>query len=62
MAAWDDPEGCRRSLERKLSRVQALVKPGWHVNRGYLYDTSMEAYAAGRNDFIDRIREALEDQ
>jgi hypothetical protein len=50
MAAWDDPEGYRRSLERKLSRVRGLAD----AMRTWEFITPQSAAGA--------ILDALEDQ
>lgn len=61
MAAWDDPEGYRRSLERKLSRVRELM--------GSTYEgavMSNERYGEGFHDgwriAMSHVCEALGDQ
>lgn len=44
-----------------LWEIERLVSPGWHTNLGYLYDTTSEAYAAGRNSVLDALRHAIAD-
>lgn len=54
-------EALRVSWDRAatIARVEALVQPGWHTNNGHKFETHMEAYAAGQNAFIDKVRAAL---
>lgn len=49
----------RDEAREALARVEALTEPGWHTNRGHEYSNLGDAYAAGRNDFINRLRAAL---
>lgn len=41
------------------AQLEEITKPQWHPNKGYEYDSDMEAYAGGRNAVIDKIRELL---
>lgn len=58
-AARDTALREKADLEARLAAVEALVAPAWRANRGHEYDTTTKAFAAGRNDHIDRIRAAL---
>ena len=49
----------RDELRAQLDKVRELVRPAWRTNHGLTYDDPLEAYAAGRNDFIDQVREVL---
>ena len=48
-----------RAAEAQLDKVRELVKPAWRTNRAICFASPLEAYAAGRNDFIDQVREVL---
>lgn len=50
------------AAECKVARVEAEVRPGWHTNYGYRFDSPVEAYAAGRNDLMGRIRAVVGDE
>lgn len=45
--------------EEALAKVRDLVKPQWRIVPTDLPDTTADAFTAGRNWMIDRIREAL---
>jgi len=44
-----------------IEEIRELVGEGWRANFGYEYDTKTEAYAAGRDWMIDKIRDVLSD-
>jgi hypothetical protein len=48
--------------EEALAKVRDLVKPQWRIVPADLPDTTAEAFTAGRNWMIDRIREALSNE
>lgn len=43
-----------------LAKIEALVAPQWRSIPNDLPDVTVEAFVAGRNWMIDRIREALD--
>lgn len=63
--AGDDPGRARvmedyRVVAEALDRLRALVAPQWRPIPNDLPDATAEAFSAGRNWMIDRIREALD--
>lgn len=49
----------RDDARTQVAKVRELVKPAWRTNHGLNYADLVEAYAAGRNDFIDQIRATI---
>lgn len=49
------------ALREQVAAASAFMEPQWHTNPGHEYETTAAAYAAGRNDLIDKIRAALAD-
>lgn len=52
-------EAERDAAREALARVEALVAPQWRTNLGGEHEHTTEAFAAGRDWMIDRIRAAL---